>query len=107
MNDWLSVLMPDIWWFRLHVFASLVAGVAIFYILEQMVVYGSSAFSNITVSIYRFSLAVLLVGVATDALEHVASRSIPRPPEALIIIGLAVLACVIAVTHKSQHRFGE
>jgi len=107
MSDWLTHIIPSPWLLKIYIISCAVAAFAVFYILEQLVVYHSDHFSNFTAGVYRASLAVMLIGLVLDTLDRVTTSQPASIGVTLLVIGLAALTIVIAVTHKHHQRFGK
>lgn len=105
MSDWLPSIIPAAWLLKIYIVACATSAFAVFYILEQLVIYHSPFFSNITAGLYRSALALMLVGLVLDTLDRVVTNQPASVGTTLLVIGLAILTIVIAVTHKHHHRF--
>ena len=105
MNDWLTHIIPSAWLLKIYIISCTAAAFAVFFILEQLVVYRSQYFNNFTAGIYRIALAIMLVGLVLDMLDRVATSKPASIGVTLLVIGLAALTIAIAITHKHHHRF--
>ena len=105
MNEFLSQILPSAIWLKLHITMAWIAALALFYILEQLVVYGGGPFSNIVIAVYRTSLALTITGLFMDVVELMATGDYVRPLTTIALTGFACIAVVVAVTHKRYDHF--
>lgn len=106
MNDWLTTLLPGIWWLRFYAAVALIAGLGLLYILEQIIVYGNAHFCAVATALYRAALIVLLIGLFADVVQRLGRTEPPAPSVIFIITGLAILSVLIGITHNRHRDFG-
>ncbi len=106
MNDWLIELLPASGWLWFYLVSAGSATLALLYILEQIIIYGSGHFSHPVVALYRVALIIIIVTLFADILERLAAMKPASPTQTLLVFGLAMLSFLIVVTHKRQHEFG-
>ena len=105
MSVWLDQIIPSIVWVRIYLVSSVIAGMSLFYLLEQLVIYGAGHFSHITVAIYRLALAIVIIGLFVRSLEVGLAGDNPNPVDVIVTSGLAILALVTSITHRRHRHF--
>ncbi len=105
MNGWLLEVVPAFVWLWLYLASTTLGGLSLFYILEQLVVYGAGHFPHVAVAFFRVTIVFLVVCLFIGWVNAAARGIVPQPLDVLQTTGLAMLALVTAVTHRRHNHF--